>query len=158
MSRFTVILKLLWDLLWLVLLFVPALLGTLHHAVPFVLVRRIAAWMDLPGRTTTSTHRLLVGLPVYLIWYAAVALVLMIYEPWIAWAWLVAAPFAGVLALHYWREARRVAILLYHQVRAIVGGRQLRQLREQQATLRQRLVELSEEYAAISTRAEAEAG
>jgi len=152
-SRTRIALTLLWGVLWLALLFVPALLGTLFHLVPFVLVRRIASWMDQPGRVTTATHRLMFGVPIYLLWYAVVALALLVYAPPIALTWLLVAPFAGVAAMYYWRLARGEAVLLYHEVRAIIGGKQLQQLREQLEALRQRLMRLSEEYAEISPRA-----
>ena len=149
-SRFRIVWTLLWGVLWLALLFIPALLGTLFHLLPFVLVRRIASWMDQPGRVTTATHRLMFGVPIYLFWYAVVTLALLVYAPPIAVTGLLVAPFAGVLALYYWRKAREEAFLLYHEVRAMIGGKQLQHLREQLGALRQRLTRLSEEYAEIS--------
>jgi len=149
-SRFRIFWTLLWGVLWLTLLFVPALAGTLFHLVPFVLVRRIASWADQPGRVTTATHRLMFGVPIYLLWYAVVAVTIVFTAPPIALMWLLLAPFAGVLALYYWRGAREEAFLLYHEVRAIIGGKQLRQLREQLAALRQRLRRLSDDYAEVS--------
>ena len=133
---------------------IPALLGTLFHLVPFVLVRQISSWMDQPGRVTTATHRLMFGVPVYLLWYAVVAVALLVTAPPIALVWLLVAPFAGVLALYYWRRAREEAFLLYHEVLAMIRGKRLRQLREQLAALRQRLIRLSEEYAEVSPRPE----
>jgi 1-acyl-sn-glycerol-3-phosphate acyltransferase len=149
-SRLTVGLKLLLRALWLAVLFVPALFGTLFHLVPFVTVRSLASWMDQPGRVTTATHRLMVGVPVYVLWYAALAVALVLYGPRLAWAWLLVAPFAGVLSLFYWREASTAAFLLYHEVRAILGRKRLEQLRQQLAELRERLLRLSSEFAAIA--------
>ncbi len=49
--------ELLWNFLCLILLFIPALVGTLHHLVPFVIVRRLAARLDQPGRKTSQFVR-----------------------------------------------------------------------------------------------------
>jgi 1-acyl-sn-glycerol-3-phosphate acyltransferase len=149
-SRSVIAAKLFWRFLWLTLLFIPALLGTLFHLVPFVVVRALASWMDQPGRVTTATHRLMVGVPIYLLWYAAAALTLVAYGPSLAWLWLLLAPFAGVLSLFYWREARGAAFLLYHEVRAIIRRKELQGLRQQLAELRERLLRLSVEYTAIA--------
>lgn len=156
MGGFMVVLSLFWSFACLVLLLIPALLGTLQHIVPFVLVRKIASRMDQPGRVTVSSHRMLVGVPIYLVWYAAVTVMLLFYDARVAWACLIAAPFAGLIALHYWRRVGWTTLLLYHQVRVTVGRRQLKQLRQQLAELRQRLMKLVEEYAIVSPRPEPE--
>ncbi|HJN13755.1 MAG TPA: lysophospholipid acyltransferase family protein [Pirellulaceae bacterium] len=152
MGGIMVAFRLAWNLCCLVLLLIPALLGTLHHIVPFVLVRKIASRMDQPGLKTISTHRMLVGVPFYLVWYAAVFVMLMFYDARFAWAWSISAPFAGLIALHYWRRAGRTVLMLYQEARVIVGRRQLKQLRQQLATLRGRLAGLAEEYAKVSPR------
>ena len=150
MPGISVFLRLLWKFLWLVVLFIPALLGTLHHIVPFVVVRKIAHRMDQPGRVTTSTHKMLVGMPIYTLWLIGVTVALWYVAPRIAWAWLFVAPFAGVLALHYWREARRASILLYHEIRVTIRRRQLQRLRAQLAALRRRLTQLADEFEEVS--------
>ena len=152
MSGVKVSLWLTWNLLWLVLLLIPAMLGTLSHIIPFVVVRRIASRMDQPGRLTISTHRLLVGVPLYLVWYAAVTLALMLYSQRVAWAWLISAPFTGLIAVYYWRRARRTIALLYHECRLLFRPAELKQLRQQKLTLRERLVELADEYAQVVPR------
>jgi hypothetical protein len=43
----------------------PALIGTLLHLIPFVLVRLISPSFEGIGKTTTSLYRILVGLPFY---------------------------------------------------------------------------------------------
>ena len=141
-----VLLRLLWKLAWLAVLFVPAVLGTVHHIVPFIIVRRVAAWMDKAGKMTTATHKMMVGIPIYILWLIGITTVLWIYRPWVAWTWLVIAPFAGVLALHYWREARRVATLLYHEALALLHRKSLVALRRQLAQLRERLTRLSGDF------------
>ncbi|MAD80887.1 MAG: hypothetical protein QGF59_20645 [Pirellulaceae bacterium] len=77
---------------------------------------------------------------------------LIFYDARVAWAWSISAPFAGLIALHYWRRAGRTVLLLYQEARVIVGRRQLKQLRQQLARLRGRLVGLAEEYAKVSPR------
>lgn len=135
--------------LLLVLLFLPALLGTLHHLVPFLLVRGLAAKFDQPGRKTVSTNRVLVGLPLYLIWYGVVAWALFAstLPPWFVWAWLIAAPPCGVIAIHYWRRAAQMARLLWHQVRVTLNRATLKDLRQSQSQLRVRLEDLAAQYA-----------
>ena len=154
MSGFMVALSLSWNLCCLMLLLIPALLGTLQHVVPFLLVRTIASRMDQPGRKTISSNRMMVGVPIYLVWHAAVTATLMFYKAQAAWAWLIAAPFAGLIAVYYWRRVRLTTSLLYHQIRVTVGRQQLIQLRQQLAHLRQRLMELAAEYAQVSPRSE----
>jgi 1-acyl-sn-glycerol-3-phosphate acyltransferase len=150
MSSLKAFLLLTWNLLWLVLFLLPAMFGTVYHIIPFVLVRQIASRMDQPGRLTISTHRLLVGVPIYLIWYAAVTLGLLFYEPRIAWAALIAAPFTGLVAVYYWRRARQTIVLLYHEMRLLFGLTELKKLRQQKSELQQRLGKLADDYAHLT--------
>jgi hypothetical protein len=147
--------KLLWSFLCLVFLFIPAFVGTLHHLAPFVIVRALAARLDQPGRRTVSTNRMLVGVPLYLIWYAVVAWWMFGYfAAWFAWTWLIAAPFCGLIAVYYWSKAGQTAQLLWHQLRVTVRRGTLKRLRQQESELRERLTELAEEYAKIAPRPE----
>jgi len=150
MGGLMVILSLSWNLCCLMLLLIPALLGTLQHIVPFVLVRTITSRMDQPGRKTISSNRMMVGVPIYLVWHAAIIVILLFYEALVAGAWLIAAPVAGLIAVHYWRRIGRTTSLLYHQMRVTVGRQQLTTLRQQLVQLRQRLAKLAEEYARVS--------
>ena len=134
--------------LWLALGLVPAVLATLHHIVPFVVTRAVATRFDRGVLTATSSHRLFAGIPIYAVWYAAMAIWMFDYfADWFARAWLVVMPFAGVFALHYWSRARNIAISLWHQLLVIAKPRELRRLRASQANLRDRLMGMSEEYA-----------
>jgi len=149
--------KLLWSFLCLILLLVPALAGTLHHMAPFVLVRRLASRLDKWGQMTVSTHRLIVGVPLYLIWYALVAWWMLGYfSAWFAWMWMIAAPFCGVIALNYWRKAGRTARLLWQQLRVTVRRGTLLRLRQEEAELRGQLDKLAKEYARLSPQDETE--
>jgi hypothetical protein len=147
-------LSLLWNFSCLILLLIPALVGTLQHLIPFVLVRRIASRMDQPGRKTISSNRMMVGVPIYLLWHAAITVLLIFYDARVAWSWLIAAPLTGLIAVHYWRRVGRTASLLYHELRVMLARQQLTKLRQQLTRLRQRLMELAEEYAQVSPRPE----
>ena len=140
--------ELLWRLVTLALLLLPALIGTVHHLVPFVVVRALAAKLDQPGRKTVSTHRLLVGLPIYLLWYGLVAWILFASDlpVWFVWTWLAIAPACGVIAIHYWRRAGRTARLLWHQMRMTLNHRKLGELRQVQAQVRERIGRLAADY------------
>lgn len=147
MSSFQVLVALAWNSFWLIVLLIPAMLGTAYHIIPFVLVRAIASRMDQPGRLTISTHRLLVGAPFYLVWYAAVTALVGLYSPKVAAACLLAAPPAGLVAIYYWRRARQTFTMLYHETRSLFRRSEVKQLREQRSALQERLAAMSEEYA-----------
>jgi len=149
--------RLLWSFLCLASLFIPALVGMLHHLAPFVFVRALAARLDQPGRKTVSTNRMLIGVPLYLLWYAVVAWWAFGYfSAWFAWTWMIVAPFCGVVAVYYWHKAGQTARLLWHQLRVTVRRGTLKRLRQQESKLRERLDELAEEYAKLSPRPETE--
>ncbi|MEI2723657.1 MAG: hypothetical protein V9H26_08975 [Verrucomicrobiota bacterium] len=59
------------------------LAGALHHLVPFAITRGIVNLVKHPGRATIAQNRLMIGLPLYGIWYALV------------W-WLLASSHAGL--------------------------------------------------------------
>jgi 1-acyl-sn-glycerol-3-phosphate acyltransferase len=148
-------LTLLWHILWLILLCVPGLLGSLFHIVPFTFVRTVASRLDRPGRVTIATHRLLVSLPAYLLWYGAVGGWMSFrFALWFTCLTMFSMPFAGVFALHYWRRARVTGSVLCHQVLALIRREQLQKLRSQQDELRHTLNGMAEEFAAIAPRHE----
>ena len=147
-NGFVTTLILLWRFFVMVLLLVPTLLGTLHHLIPFVLVRTIASRMDQPGRTTISSNRIIVGPPVYFLWYAAILVgMLWYFSNWFAWIWLVTMPFAGLIAIDYWRSVRKTLRLLWHQLLATFRFKQLEQFRIRQSELREDLMQLAQEFA-----------
>jgi len=151
LSGLGVLVRLLGRFLWLAVLLVPALLGTVHHIVPFVVVRKLDTIMGEPGKMAVATHKMMFGVPIYTLWHVGVIAALwLLVDPRIAIAWLFLAPFAGALALSYWREARRVLRLLFHETRVVLGGDELEQLRRQRAALRERLTEMSGEFGSIS--------
>ncbi len=154
-SGWRMVLMLVWQSLWMLLFFLPALVGTFFHIVPFTIVRAISSRLQPPGRTTVSMSRLCVGLPIYLLWYLAVWWWLF-YDfraaPWFAWTCLAALPFLGLLALGYWRAVQDVAGLWWHQCRFLFDRGQLSELRRERDALSTRLSRLGEEYEQISPR------
>ncbi|MDA1016864.1 MAG: 1-acyl-sn-glycerol-3-phosphate acyltransferase [Planctomycetota bacterium] len=148
-----VALLIVWKFLCLVRFFVPAVLGTLHHIVPFVVVRGLTEKFDEPGYRAKSTLRIAFGLPIYLLWYTAVAYWMFGYfQAWVAWTWLVVAPIVGVIALYSWRLMGETAALVWHQLRFSFNRGALNSLRRQRLRLAETLTQLSREYAALVPR------
>jgi len=143
-------LPLLASLACLLLLFIPALWGTLYHVVPFVVVRAIASRMDARTTQTTSTHRLMVGAPFYPVWYAVVTVMLLFWNARLAFASLLLAPFTGLVAFHYWPRAVHTMVLAYHHARALVSRGELLDLRQRLTALRERLGEMADEYRRVA--------
>lgn len=140
-------------LLWLTAFFPIAILGALHHLIPFALVRLIAGRIQTPGQTTVSLARLGLGLPVYALWYALVAWLMVRHEfqPWAICAWLIPMPLAGLVALHYWPYAWAAAKGWWAQFKLTVFQRgRLGDLRREQQELAARLRQLTEDYARVS--------
>lgn len=151
LSGLGVFLKLLGKFVRLAVLLVPALLGTLHHIVPFIVVRRLDAFMREPGKKAVATHKMMFGVPIYTLWHVGIIVALWFFaDPRIAIAWLFLAPFAGALALEYWRQARRVVRLLFHETRVLLQRDRLEQLRDQRAVLRECLSEMSADFERIT--------
>lgn len=146
--------ELLWGCLCSLLLLVPSLMGTIHHLVPFVIVRATAAKLDQPQKAI-STYRMLVGIPAYLIWYVLVGWwILWYFASWFAWTWMLTAPVFGVVALQSWRRIGRMTRLFLHQLKVTVFRGSLNTLRGQQLRIRERLKELADEYVAVNPRVE----
>ena len=147
---FPLFMKMAGQLLWLAVCFLPALVGTLYHLLPFFTVRLSAARLQTPGRTTISFARLGLGIPVYLLWYALVGWVLvqrLSFNTWLVWAWSALMPFAGLLALGYWRRARDLGLPWWRQFVFFFRRDKLEELRNDQFLLRIQLKELGDEYA-----------
>ena len=142
-------LRMLWEPL-VVLFWLPlALLGTLHHLVPFVIVRAVAPRLQTPGRTTVSLARLGLGLPVYALWYAVVAwwwVAHWQFTPRFVVGWNVLMPFAGMFALEYWPRAAATVRLWSRQIRMLFRSGELNELRREQLALRAALRDLAAEF------------
>ena len=141
-------------LMMLLLLFLPALLGTLFHLIPFWAVRWIARLFTPPGRTAVSLYRLLVGLPFYVIWYAAAfCVVWLVRSSWVDAALIGFMPLLGLLALDYWRAARTMGPDVWFELVALFHPADVRRLIQQRRQLSQHIAQLARQFeeAAIPT-------
>jgi 1-acyl-sn-glycerol-3-phosphate acyltransferase len=150
-SRWNLFVRLFLDLLWLILFFVPATIGAIHHLIPFLLVRLAAPKIQTPGNTTVSLARLGLGIPVYAAWYGFILWLMLKYEfrPWLICVWLIPMPIVGVLALEYWPRARDAAALWWHEIRLLARRSVLGKMREDQYALSLKLKDLAAEYARV---------
>jgi 1-acyl-sn-glycerol-3-phosphate acyltransferase len=143
-------LRLAWEAILMDLGFVLVLIGTLHHLPPFLLTRFLARFAQAPGRSTISLARLAVGIPIYAGWYAFHAWwISQYFLPWVAWAWLLPMPFAGLLALHYWRRVKRTSPGWWRNLIMACQPARLRELRAEHDKLRALLNEMAGEYAKV---------
>jgi hypothetical protein len=139
--------RLLGDTLTSFVRFVPAIAGTLHHLIPFALTRGVVRFVKYPGRTTIAQNRLMIGLPVYGLWYGLVWWLLATHtRVWIAWLWTGLMPLAGVAALHYAWRARQAWRAWRQELKMLARPEQLRRLRTEEVRLRRELKQLREAY------------
>lgn len=135
------------DAVGLVMVTAIGLAGLLHHAVPHVLTRLTAGRFEEPGRMTLALYRLLIGLPLHLLWYAAAGWFLLRYfQPWVAVAWLCAMPVAGLLAVDAVRRWRTLAPVWWAEVRLWFRRDEARALRASHAALAAELARLAARY------------
>ena len=139
--------RLLADTLRLLIGLGPAVAGTLHHVVPFAITRGLVLVAKHPGRATVALNRLMIGVPIYGIWYAVVWwLLARCTESWIAWLWTCLMPLAGVAALHYSWRVRGAWRAWWQESKMIFQPARLRKLRHAQGNLRRQLEQLRGEY------------
>lgn len=125
----------------------PALAGALHHLVPFALTRGIVNLVKHPGRATIAQNRLMIGLPLYGIWYAVVWWVLASQtRAWIAWLWTGMMPLCGLAAIHYGWRLRHAGRAWWHELKMLMQPKALRSLRAGLGHLRRQLEQLREQY------------
>jgi 1-acyl-sn-glycerol-3-phosphate acyltransferase len=130
--------------------FIVVLIGTLHHLPPFLLTRGVARCVQAPGRSTAALARFGLGVPIYGAWYALHAWWISSYFlPWVAWAWLLPMPFAGLLALHYWRRVKRTSPAWWRNLSMAFRPARLDQLRTEHNRLRELLQEMAGEYSKV---------
>jgi hypothetical protein len=99
------------EALWLAFWFPAAIIGTVFHIVPFVIVRTLARKLQ-EGPTTIALLRLGIGLPLYALWYAGAWWALRSYFLlWVAWTVVSLMPLAGVFALTYARRRATFAAI-----------------------------------------------
>ena len=128
------------------LAFLPVAAATLFHLVPFFTVRWIAARFTPPGRTTVSLHRLLVGLPGYLIWYVLGFAALRWQLPGLAIPVTLAMPLLGIASLHYWRWWPQWTGNATSVLRAFSKRNEVRHLCDQRQELDEQLVRLAAQF------------
>ena len=146
--------KIFWQLIHLVLWFIPALLGTLGNIVPFVITRAIASKVQDEGQKTTALSRIGVGLPIYLLWYGLLAYT-VIHETG-QFVLVTVTNFllvlSGTIALKYWPYFIKTMIHLGHQLRISLKQERLKQLRAELIQIRETLVQYAERYAKLVPR------
>jgi 1-acyl-sn-glycerol-3-phosphate acyltransferase len=123
------------------------LLGALHHAVPYGLVRLAVGRIATDGRMVVALYRLLLSLPAYALWYAFVWWRMSLYFlPWVAWTWAAAMPFAGLVAVNISRRFRTAVPFWWAELRLLLRGRDPARLRAQH----DQLVRLLDEFASTA--------
>ena len=124
--------------LWLFILFVPAIIGTVLGWLPYRLSGTVAQRAFPHDRTQVGTVKLLSGAALMIIWWISVAVIVTVLIG-IVWgiALLLSAPACAFAALR-WREIYRTTrqIMTYHK------------LRTRQAPLVKHLTECRQELAA----------
>ncbi len=125
----------------------PALIGTLVHLIPFLLVRVTAPRFQLNGKTTVSFYRLIFGLPYYGCWYLAVWLLLWYFVDYrIATLTVVLLPLLGVFSFHYWLNASEVIRSLREELKLIFDAKRLAKLREENQAIKKEIGVLANEF------------
>ncbi|MEO2020370.1 MAG: lysophospholipid acyltransferase family protein, partial [Pirellulaceae bacterium] len=152
-SRPVALLIFLWQLLILVAWFLPALFGMVMNLVPFVVTRAVARrYQD--GARTIATWRLAFGIPIYLAWYGAVDLTILVTTRTLPLAGMMnlLLPLTGTIALRYWPFCVRSLVHLGHQFRTLANRGQLHALRQELEALRESLVDYAERFSQVSAR------
>ena len=125
----------------------PALIGTLLHLIPFILVRLISPRFEGIGKTTTSLYRILVGLPFYGIWYVVAWFALHRYSgAQIATLSVLAMPLVGIFAFHYWINAGVVWRSLREEAKLLFNAKLLAELRAENLVVKEQIAGLGDEY------------
>ncbi len=136
-----------WDAVRLPIALGLGLLGLVHHLVPHVITRVLAAKLDHPGRVTVALNRMLVGVPVHGIWYAAVLWwMLGVFMPWVAWGWLALMPAAGFCAIWVGRRLRVVLPIWWAEVKLLPQRERVAGLRRERTELVAALEAMAAEF------------
>lgn len=139
---------LLWKSVKLLFGFVPMMAGTLQNALPFFVERGIVRLLPRANRSTIALTRLLVGVPLLLGWYSLVWWWMSQYfKPWVAWFWALTTPFAGLLALRFWRSVQAVALEWWAEFRMLFSREVLMDLRSIQDRIGRRIRRFSDAWA-----------
>lgn len=126
---------------------VPAMAGTFFHLIPFAAVRGIAKLIPSPGQMTAALTRIMLGTPIYALWYAFTAwLAASYFAPLFVVLWFSIIPFAGFFALDYWRRLRDKGLLQLRQIRSLFHLSEIKTLRDERKNLEARLAEMTRLY------------
>jgi 1-acyl-sn-glycerol-3-phosphate acyltransferase len=126
------------------------LFGLLTHLAPYLFVRIVSSWVPAPGRMTLALNRLLIGLPVYGVWYGLGAWWLADYfVTWVVVTWLVLMPVSALVALDNARRWRRLFPILRAQAGLLLRPKRRKELLASQAGVVAELSTLAEEFRAV---------
>jgi len=125
--------------------------GLVTHLVPYLFVRLVTQWWPAPGQMTLALNRLLLGLPVYGLWYGATAWWLADYfVPWVVVTWLVLMPVSALVALDNARRWGSLAPRLRATVSLLFRSKVRTELLASQAAVVSELGILAKEFYAVS--------
>ncbi|MCC5021872.1 MAG: hypothetical protein J6386_04760 [Candidatus Synoicihabitans palmerolidicus] len=123
------------------------IVGLMYHLVPHGVTRVAAARLDQPGRMTGAFNRILVGVPVYGMWYTASAVWgWHVFQPWVVLGGLVLLPVAGLVAVWFGRRLRTAGPIWLAEARLLGQRSRGRELRAERAALVTSLTDLAEEF------------
>ena len=146
--------RMLGDGAWLLFGGLVGVLGWLHHIIPYAIVRGIVGRTAGSGRMVVALHRLLLSLPIYLLWYAFVGWRLALYfVPWVAWTWIALMPLGGLAAVAVSRRIRQLARFWWAEVRLLVSPARARRLRAEYAAVGEMLEAFATEAGVPTTAA-----
>lgn len=122
------------------------LVGMLHHAVPYGVVRLIAGRTAGSGKMVVALSRLGLSVPIYAAWYALVWWRMSLYFlPWVAWTWAAAMPWAGLVALAMGRKLRTAGPFWWAELRLLVSRQRMAELRREDEAIGVLLEEFASE-------------
>ena len=120
------------------------LVGLLHHALPYGVVRLIAGRTAGPGKMVVALSRLLLSLPIYAAWYAFVWWRMSLYFlPWVAWTWAAMMPVAGLVGITVVRRVKRAWPRWLAEIRLLRARERTAALREEHAAIGRMLDEFA---------------
>lgn len=135
------------DAIKLVTVMALAIPGLLHHLIPHGITRWWAARFDQPGKMTVALNRMLVGLVVHVGWAALVWVAMIrVFQPWVAWGWLVMVPFTGLAAIWMIRRLRVVVPIWWAEVQLVLQRDKVNRLRDQRAEVVAKLAGMAQEF------------
>ncbi|HTJ78392.1 MAG TPA: 1-acyl-sn-glycerol-3-phosphate acyltransferase [Rariglobus sp.] len=121
--------------------------GAIAHLLPYGLVRILSKLLPSPGKMTLALNRLLIGVPVYAVWYAITAWWLNDYFlRWVVITWLVLMPVSGLVALDNARRWKKLFPRLRAEARLLVRPKLRASLLASQADVVRELGELAAEF------------